>query len=500
MADETPKKKSLSEISHLFLSSVRDNATGGTRPKRVPPVAQVPPHPAPFPQPMPESTVDLTPEELAQVVELGSSNEPVPTRPRPRLGTISAIIASHLNGKTFDRTKEYARHLAADGKRVGIIEVDASEFRVMCFDHDTAGESSEPVEAYDPRQMVQTLEELTWDIDRWLLLLPNPRTPEARALLRLVDQWTLLSTCDHDGVVSSYRAIKGLAEGNHPRLSLALLNATDQEEAGRIYRKIAGVCQQFLNWPMEAEQAVEPAVDVAEHVVMLCRPNRDKASVATAPQWQIVTDFLIRARADQAAMRIAPVKPTPKSKEATVQPVESNEPKLVMDVVVPAAPSPSAAVPPIAPVAPAATEEDCEITDLPSGDTTEAAVLAAVLKKPGMGLVECPVRPPMCPKAMLAVSRDHRIVVLAVARSGLTELRSIGQAYRWVIENRPLLSMALPQFSIDTHAMPRLRLLVDRADLSADILQPMLESGNVTVQSYRKLRWGGKTGLLLEAA
>ncbi len=30
--DETPKKKSLSEISHLFLSSVRDNATGGAVP------------------------------------------------------------------------------------------------------------------------------------------------------------------------------------------------------------------------------------------------------------------------------------------------------------------------------------------------------------------------------------------------------------------------------------------------------------------------------------
>jgi hypothetical protein len=60
--------------------------------------------------------------------------------------------------------------------------------------------------------------------------------------------------------------------------------------------------------------------------------------------------------------------------------------------------------------------------------------------------------------------------------------------------------MALPQFSIDTLALPCLRLLVDRADLSADLLQPMLESGNVTVQTYRKLKWGGKTGLLLEAA
>ena len=45
-----------------------------------------------------------------------------------------------------------------------------------------------------------------------------------------------------------------------------------------------------------------------------------------------------------------------------------------------------------------------------------------------------------------------------------------------------------------------LRLLVDHTDLSADSLQPVLHSGHVTVQSYRKLRWGGRTGLLLDAA
>ena len=60
--------------------------------------------------------------------------------------------------------------------------------------------------------------------------------------------------------------------------------------------------------------------------------------------------------------------------------------------------------------------------------------------------------------------------------------------------------MALPQFAIDTDKTPRLRLLVDHTDLSADSLQPVLHSGHVTVQSYRKLRWGGRTGLLLDAA
>jgi hypothetical protein len=66
-------------------------------------------------------------------------------------------------------------------------------------------------------------------------------------------------------------------------------------------------------------------------------------------------------------------------------------------------------------------------------------------------------------------------------------------------QNRNLIVMALPQFCI-SDAEPALRLLVDQADLSAGVLHPFLDGGGVTVQPYRKLRWGRKTGLLLEAA
>ena len=106
----------------------------------------------------------------------------------------------------------------------------------------------------------------------------------------------------------------------------------------------------------------------------------------------------------------------------------------------------------------------------------------------------------MCPDATLAVSRDHRLTIVAVAKQGLSDLRSIGQAYQWLIQNRALVAMAVPQFAIDAHQLPQLQLLVDQADASAEILQPMLQSSNVTVVAYRKLRWAGRTGLLLKAA
>jgi hypothetical protein len=91
-------------------------------------------------------------------------------------------------------------------------------------------------------------------------------------------------------------------------------------------------------------------------------------------------------------------------------------------------------------------------------------------------------------------------VLLAVAGQGLNDLQRIGRAYQWMIENRPLISMAVPQMSIDAHQLPSLHLLVDHGDVSAQILQPILQASSVTVHTYRKLRWAGKTGLLVEAA
>jgi hypothetical protein len=132
-----------------------------------------------------------------------------------------------------------------------------------------------------------------------------------------------------------------------------------------------------------------------------------------------------------------------------------------------------------------------------SGDE---AVLSAILRHRSAELVECPIVPPMCGKAKLAVARDRRIVLIGEAGHGLTDLRSIGKAYQWLVENRNLIAMAVPQLAIDAHAMPQLSLLVDRADASAESLQPMLQSDHVTIETYRKLKWGGKTGLLLEAA
>jgi hypothetical protein len=106
-----------------------------------------------------------------------------------------------------------------------------------------------------------------------------------------------------------------------------------------------------------------------------------------------------------------------------------------------------------------------DVIDL-SGDE---AVLSAILRHRSGELVECPIVPPMCDKAKLAVARDRRIVLIGEAGHGLTDLRSIGRAYQWLVENRNLIAMAVPTVPIDAKLMPQLSLLVDRADASARV-------------------------------
>jgi hypothetical protein len=582
-------------------------------PRRVPPGKQSPP----------DAPHDVTPRDSAPVPPPAagqldpdldrddSSSDPddadasTPGREeRPSVAPVVAVVAAHLGQDqgAAGRVRQYARQMAARHGRVGLIELDATDFRLTCFDAtgqppaggmnpgDSQGDTGD---CYDPRQIAEALEELNWDVRRWLLVLPSPRTPEARYLLRRVGQWVLLSTCDHDGVVSSYRMLKGLTDGagatgpagaERPRLSLALLDAADEAERGRVFRKLAGVCEQFLEWTIELEPAparssVAPA-NVAETVVLCCHPTRDKAQIATTPHWPVVADFLSRAKAapadaasadeprqpaaaaedsieaesapsaassqasgDEAAPADGPgmqadvvmpvMRQFPSTIAGTTPPAEQPAPSIeaittpapgpgsqpvgssgvVSSFSFPAAagaaqpqPGPTISMPISMPNAqnprqPSDAEvEALEVLDLPSADAPASAILGAVLSRRDGGLVEFPLRPPMCPEARLAVSRDRGVVLLAVTRTGLADLRSIGRAYQWLTENRALIAMAVPQFALDPARQPRLHLLVDHVDATADVLRPMLETDHVTVQAYRRLRWGGKTGLLLEAA
>src|SRR5438067_6179997 len=178
MSDLPKQPRSISEISHLFLSSVRDKQTGGApRPTRTPPP------PAPHDTTASHNDIELTPEEYAEVFS-GNDNA-TDAQADLRIPPVTAIIAQHLNGRAHERVKEYARHLAANGQRVGLLEVDAAEVRLMCFERSIEPNQGDPnaaqvTEHFDPRQMTESLDEMSWDLDRWVLVLPNLKSPESR--------------------------------------------------------------------------------------------------------------------------------------------------------------------------------------------------------------------------------------------------------------------------------------------------------------------------------
>lgn len=145
-------------------------------------------------------------------------------------------------------------------------------------------------------------------------------------------------------------------------------------------------------------------------------------------------------------------------------------------------------------------DDTIEVIDLPAAEMSSESIINAILSQNKGDLIESPLRAPMSPGVRIGITRDRKLVVMAVAREGLSELRSIGQAYRWVCDNRALIGMAMPQFAIDASQQPRLRLFVDHADISADVLHSIMHADHVTVQAYRRLRWGGRNGLFLEAA
>jgi hypothetical protein len=504
MHDQPKNPRSLSDISHLFLSSVRERQTGtSTRPQRTPP---------PKLEPRDAREADLPPGEIPHPLK-NSPETPSELCPVP---PVRAVVASHLGARQFDAVRSYARSLASSGRRIGLIWIDVSEFAILTYEpdervHDQHDQSKS--ECFDARVMREAIAELNCDLECWILAVANLRVPEGRALLKDVPRWVLLSGKDHDAVVACYRTLKGLADLHRPRLSIAALDTTDTVESEQVFSKMASTCMQFLNWPLEAEPAVEDAPHVAECTVMHCSVQGDKAQLATAGHWQVVSELLEQAQKsdeDENAEPLTPEKAVHPSEmftgEAAQKPRQPTDEEIAAQArirrlvsvpkIEPAeAPAPAPISMPMP--APAKAADASEVIELPDD---QSSLIDAIMRHSAGDMIECPIRPPMCQTARLALSRDRRLMLIAAAGHGLRELRDIGLAYRWLMENRNLVAMALPQLAVDAKQMPHLRLLVDQSDLNAEVLQPIFQVNTVTICSYRKLRWGERNGLLLEAA
>ncbi|HWB55067.1 MAG TPA: hypothetical protein VG722_12775 [Tepidisphaeraceae bacterium] len=455
MSDAPKPPSTLSEISHLFLSAIREKQGG---PVRTPPTSTK--------QPV---SVDLTPEEFAKVC--AGEEEAAVAVP------VTAILASHLD-EPMRGVSAYAQHLAAHNQRVGIIEIDAAELRLSCLRigaNSDVETSAEPAAYLEPRHLAEAMEELNADVDRWLVVLKNPKLSESRSALRQISHWVLISACESEGVIAAYRSLKALSPLARPRLTVALLDGSSSDQVERVYHKIGSVCEQFLGWPVEKGPTVRGGIETAFQTIMHWHLPPEQLVGSAGPHWQVVEAFLSRARPDEGEM-------SPEEHQEILSPKISAVPSVPVAAV--NVPCPDAHATPI-------------LSLTASGS---ASVLDAILQHHRAELIPCPVPLPMCEVGRLAVGRDRRLLLLAVAGHGLADLHSIGYAYRWLTENRNLVAMAVPQLAIDAHALPKLRLMVEHADRDAEMLRPILQNHLVEIHPFRRLNWSGRLGLLLEAA
>jgi hypothetical protein len=425
MPDAQQSSRALSEIGHLFLSSVRERQMQGAKlPRRYPPGSRSP-----------------LPAEQSQDVTSAAE---------PRFPQVSALLAGHLSDHQSEHVHQYANHLAARGLRVGLIEMDSATLRVTTFESSADDEPSSTTEKFEARTVSDVLAEMSWDLDRWLLVLPSGRNWEAKCLLRDVGHWVLLSKCDHDGVINCYRMLKGLNPGGEdwprPRLSLALLDSQDTVEAERVHRKLAGVCEQFLAMPLEAEPAIGPMNRaVLERCVSYEIQPAENRSGGIGPQWQVIADFLAKNKS-AAAPELPQEIPAPEKMVERVKEPMQNQMHSPMPIS-----EPMQTTTEQRPMAPAAgmrlmadkpMDAVSDVIDLPDGNASTESIIAAVLACETAGLMECPITVPRCPEAKLVVSRDRRLTLLAVKAGDTADLRPIAQAYQWMCENRKLIAMA----------------------------------------------------------
>ncbi|MEM1013529.1 MAG: hypothetical protein AAGI46_15070 [Planctomycetota bacterium] len=436
---------------------------------------------------------------------LSDLREPEPAPTRDTGEDFVAVLGTGVDASLQRRAAAVAATLLGpDVDRVGLAFIEGNALSIVVVDGDT----NVTEVATEDGDVETILAEVACDVDAWVVALPDPRLPQSRRLLKLASRWTLVAGSDHESVVGGYRTLKGLCDrpglcDHQPRVSLAIPDAAHPAEAERAARKLLGVCRQFLELDVEVEgpSSEGDSDDTPWHAHEVWHGRWQTAAEAGPAFDALVATLQGTSAASESTpsdprptpMRIAPpVQEEPASIPTAheVTPIH-NIPSIAQPM-----PTPEPVAPAVeAPVEPTATSDEEDVIDFPSGANVTDLAIAR-----DRSLAATPVTPPMLPNARLAVANDGGLMLVAAAQPGLSDLAKVGEAMAWVSQNRQLLAMALGQFRLNEHVPVKVRLLVAHADAGADALRPLLGTGDVTICAYRRLRWGGREGLLLDAA
>jgi hypothetical protein len=138
-------------------------------------------------------------------------------------------------------------------------------------------------------------------------------------------------------------------------------------------------------------------------------------------------------------------------------------------------------------------EELPEVIEL-DGTGSEAIIDAILVGHRGLRPTDIPT-PGRVP-CRVAVGPEGRLVLLCCPAA--EEVEHVGTLLSWAADNLLLIARATLGATVDVSLAPRLHLYV--AGKTAAGLARLVDAASITVHTYQPVRWGGRRGLLLDAA
>lgn len=545
-----PPAQSISEIASiadLFLSGVREaSGEGRRRPQRVPPGGG---GAAPSSDGSAAGSGQGRTSDAPESVKDGAGTGGGGGRPRGDAGrdeppprVCYLVAGSHVSAAVAQRVvAEVARSLVGAGRRVGTLQYAGGRVRLGLADGELPADASETAESATARELHDAAAELSADVDGWVVATDDLRSTalalEVSAAVPTggsmpATGWVVPVAAGEEGRVEAYRTVKALAtwvSGRGPASENAesghdaggtgapwagrgrLVLAATEPAAMAVVGQLREVIRKFLSWDAADALLVGEASQTDVHPLM--------AAVLTPDEWSAVQSAVllphVAHRGDAAEPARAAAEPAGDPAETSVDSAaagdgmgaevsEGQRPAETTGVDAPADAVPAerrgSTAAGRAETYPALgwSADDPVVIELPSA--TAEGVLEAVLEA-SPEWQDCDVPVPATVPCRVVADRSGRAVLVAAvdrepAKMG-SEVVQVGRAAGWLQQHLTLVARAARPIRVEPSLGVHVVVYVPTA--TRPHLASLVQAG-VEVVGYRSLRWGGRLGLLVEAA
>ncbi|MFN4242245.1 MAG: hypothetical protein ACK4PI_03305 [Tepidisphaerales bacterium] len=461
--------------------------------------------------------------------------------PPPRVCYL--VAGSHVSAAVAQRVvAEVARSLVGAGRRVGTLQYAGGRVRLGLADGELPTDANETAESATARELHDAAAELSADVDGWVVATDDLRSTalalEMSAAVPMggsmpATGWVVPVAAGEEGRVEAYRTVKALAtwvSGRGPASENTesgrdaggtgapwagrgrLVLAATEPAAMAVVGQLREVIRKFLSWDAADALLVGEASQTDVHPLM--------SAVLTPDEWSVVQSSVLLPHtahrgdaaepAQAAAGQAGEPSETPMDSAAAAgdgmgagvskgqTPTETTTVEVPADAVQTERRGPTAADRAETYPTLGWSADDPVVIELPSA--TAEGVLEAVLEaSPEWQDCDVPV-PATVPCRVVADRTGRAVLVAAVDREPAkmgSEVVQVGRAAGWLQEHLTLVARAARPIRVEPSLGVHVVVYVPTA--TRPHLASLVQAG-VEVVGYRSLRWGGRLGLLVEAA